>query len=751
MAGPLPQTFGKYTLLERIASGGMAEVFRAKTFGVAGFEKTVALKRILPHFAADEGFVEMFVREAKIAVRLSHANVVQVYELGRVAEDYYIALEYVDGSDLKALVKKGPLPVDLAAWIAQRICAALHHAHAAVDDAGGSLGIVHRDVSPHNVLLSWNGEVKVADFGIAKLASGVRHTRTGTVKGKLAYMSPEQSLGESDLDGRSDLFAVGIVLFEMLTGRRPFDGETDREILRKVQQDEPPPPSAMATGVPAELDAVVAKALAKRRDDRFSDGQAMGRALGLFLQRRAAESGAVVEEEDLARLMRERLGGKGAAGRRLATPREGTPILEPGAVAEEDAPRPNEVFAAAGGGRADDAARAAAGFRRDETALPTAVVPARDAGAPFAGAVPETGGHLAGARQDGASTSTGGLAADATTAPLRPDIAHRSAQGARGAVETISGVQRFDVGRGPQDLSGALRAGDRSGTHTQQATRAAAPRTPGAAATLGRGPSVTERGSGATETERLGSSATETERIASRGPSRARTLLAVAVVAAAAAALGTLAPTFVRTWRSSSTVPSTVTASGPTSAAAPAAPSASAPPAVPGAAAAAAPAAAAVPAAGRSLAGRLRIDGSPKGASIVLSGTRIGTLGSPIEGVPFGDHAVVVRSEFHRSKTVKVHLDAAAPEATLRVDLAPGVGELRVGYRPDRFTHIDIPGVTQGPSDDAWFRSARAGKHRARLTGGPTPIDVVVVIHDGKTTRLFPDRATPGARFLPDP
>lgn len=337
----MPQTFGKYTLVERIAAGGMAEVYRAKAFGVAGFEKTVAIKRILPHFANDDGFVQMFVREANVAVKLSHANVVQVFELGRVADDYYIALEFVEGRDLKTIVRKAAergvaLPSDLAAFIAQKVCAGLHHAHTATDDFGAPLGIVHRDISPHNVLVSWSGEVKVADFGIAKLSSAVRHTRTGTLKGKLAYMSPEQSQGLGDLDARSDIFAAGIVLFETLTGRKPYDGESDRELLAKIREAPTPLPSEFVAGIPRALDAIVETAMAKRREDRYQDAAQMGRALATFLQRNGSATGRLVDDESVATTLRE------LCGPRPVTPTpasrgSGTPVLPAGALDESPA------------------------------------------------------------------------------------------------------------------------------------------------------------------------------------------------------------------------------------------------------------------------------------------------------------------------------------------------------------------------------------------------------------------------------
>ncbi len=329
-----PQAFGKYTLLSKIAAGGMAEVYRAKLVGVAGFEKVLALKRILPHFAADDGFVDMFVREANVAVRLAHSNIVQVFELGRVEDSYYIALEFVDGKDLKSVIRaaneKGrTIPPEISAWVVKEMCAGLHHAHMATDEAGKPLGIVHRDISPHNVLVSWGGEVKVADFGIAKLQSAQRNTRTGTLKGKLAYMSPEQSQGDPDLDARSDVFATGIVLYETLTGKRPFEADSDRGFVRAIQLEEPVPASKVAPGIPPELDVILAKALAKKREDRFADAAQMGRAIGAFLQRQASVTRSV-EADDLASLMTELLGGRktfsGPAP--VASKSNGTPILD---------------------------------------------------------------------------------------------------------------------------------------------------------------------------------------------------------------------------------------------------------------------------------------------------------------------------------------------------------------------------------------------------------------------------------------
>ena len=216
----MERQFGRYTLLERLGAGGMAEVFKAKSFGVEGFEKTLVIKRILPELARKAEFLEMFVHEAKLAVRLSHANIVQVFDLGRVEHEgeppsYFIAMEYVAGLDLATVLARcrrarTPVPFGMAVFVAAEVAKALDHAHRRRDEQSRPLGIVHRDVSPQNILLSWEGEVKVTDFGIAK-AKGLMvedegaTTSTRTLRGKLSYMSPEQSV-DDPLDGRSDLF-----------------------------------------------------------------------------------------------------------------------------------------------------------------------------------------------------------------------------------------------------------------------------------------------------------------------------------------------------------------------------------------------------------------------------------------------------------------------------------------------------------------------------------------------------------------
>ncbi len=269
-------------LLRKIAKGGMAEIFLAKNVGAEGFEKDLVIKRILPHFSEDEEFVTMFVDEASIASKLAHANIVQIYDFDQVDGAFYIAMEYVNGKDLKDVIGDGlkqgrPLSPAQTVSIIIELAKALHYAHTKTH-AGTPLNIVHRDVSPQNAMISFGGEVKLMDFGIAKAASRSTHTVAGTVKGKCAYMSPEQAKGQQ-LDGRSDVFALGVVAWEMLTGKRLFLAESDFMTLTNVLKQEAPPPSSINPSVPPDLDAIMLKSLEKDREDRFASGQHFERAL----------------------------------------------------------------------------------------------------------------------------------------------------------------------------------------------------------------------------------------------------------------------------------------------------------------------------------------------------------------------------------------------------------------------------------------------------------------------------------------
>jgi serine/threonine protein kinase len=270
-----PVPFGKYYLLERINVGGMAEVFKAKAFGVEGFERLVAVKRILPNIAEDEEFITMFIDEAKIAVQLQHANIAQIFDLGKVEDSYFIALEYVYGKDLRAIFdhlrKVGErMPTAQVCYVMMQVCEGLDYAHNKRDAQGRETNLVHRDVSPQNVLVGYEGEIKLVDFGIAKAAGKASKTQAGILKGKFGYMSPEQVRG-LPVDRRSDVFAVGICLYELLTGERLFVGESDFSTLEKVRNVEILPPSSFNKRIAPELERIVLKALAKEVEDRYQN------------------------------------------------------------------------------------------------------------------------------------------------------------------------------------------------------------------------------------------------------------------------------------------------------------------------------------------------------------------------------------------------------------------------------------------------------------------------------------------------
>jgi eukaryotic-like serine/threonine-protein kinase len=277
------QQLGRYHLLDRIAFGGMAEIFRAKTFDADGHVHLVAVKRILGHLAEDGDFIQMLVDEAKVASLVSHHNIARVYELARVQDEYFIAMEFVDGKDLKAILARcKTIDASHLAWIAGEIAVALHAAHRSDDGAGASILLVHRDVSPSNVICAYNGEVKLCDFGIAKTTVSRVRTKTGIIKGKVKYMSPEQALGRR-LDHRSDIFSLGSVMYEALTGKPPFQAPNEMELIMKVRDARPTPLRALSPTVPAALAAIVERAMARSRDARFQSAEEMAAALKAFL------------------------------------------------------------------------------------------------------------------------------------------------------------------------------------------------------------------------------------------------------------------------------------------------------------------------------------------------------------------------------------------------------------------------------------------------------------------------------------
>ncbi|MGC4115712.1 MAG: serine/threonine-protein kinase [Myxococcales bacterium] len=295
MAPPAQTEIGKYRLLRKIATGGMAEVYLAQTSGPAGFQKTLVLKRILPHLAEDANFVGMFLNEAKLAALLNHPGIVQIFDLGEADGSYFIAMEYIDGPNLRGLCRKAvevgkAVPYEYSAKIISMACEGLHYAHDFADN-GVPLNLIHRDISPDNILISRQGAVKVVDFGIAKAANQGHITKTGTLKGKLAYMPPEQLRGKP-LDRRADIFSLGVVLYEMLAGMKPFDATSEIAAMQAILHDEPTPLNERRPDIPAELVVIVERALEKERENRYPDCRTMQRDLDQFLIQRRKAIGA---------------------------------------------------------------------------------------------------------------------------------------------------------------------------------------------------------------------------------------------------------------------------------------------------------------------------------------------------------------------------------------------------------------------------------------------------------------------------
>ena len=286
-AEPSVQKFGEYHLVERIAVGGMAEVWRARSYGLAGFEKTLVIKKILDTLARDEEFVRLFIDEARIAVLLQHHNIVQVFDLGTAEGTLYMAMEYVQGTDMARLIKRiqdtEAFPIPLALFIASEVLKALRFAHERCDDEGNPLNIVHCDISPHNVLISHAGEVKITDFGISRAAFQAASLHD-TVRGKYAYMSPEQIENQA-IGPQSDLFSLGIVLWEALTGRRLFKAKNKDETLTRVKRAEVPSPRLYRPQISEDLEGIVLKALARRPEQRFGSAVEMLDAIGMLLVR----------------------------------------------------------------------------------------------------------------------------------------------------------------------------------------------------------------------------------------------------------------------------------------------------------------------------------------------------------------------------------------------------------------------------------------------------------------------------------
>ena len=301
-----PVAFGKYLLLERINVGGMAEVFKAKAFGVHGFQRILALKRILPNIMEDEDFIKMFIDEARIATHLEHGNIARILELGQHGHSLYIAMEYVQGRDLRELLsrcrKRGiEFPIHLAAYIISEACKGLDYAHRSTDLVGNALQIIHRDVSPQNILLSWDGAVKICDFGIAKAQNRASQTQAGVLKGKFAYMSPEQVRGKP-IDHRSDIFGLGVIAHEMVAGRRLFLGESDFSTLQRVRKADVRPLTLDRDDVEEEFSDAVLGALKRDPKSRYSDASDFASAIQPWLIKGRRITGAAELSEFLNKL-----------------------------------------------------------------------------------------------------------------------------------------------------------------------------------------------------------------------------------------------------------------------------------------------------------------------------------------------------------------------------------------------------------------------------------------------------------------
>ncbi|WP_413560034.1 protein kinase domain-containing protein [Bdellovibrio sp. HCB209] len=282
------EQFGKYILLERVAAGGMAEVYLSKSTGAVGVNKFVAIKRILPQYSDHQEFIEMFKEEAKIAVNLNHGNVVSIYEFGVEKNQFYLVMEYVEGRNLRQILNElkkttTSFTIEQIIYMMKEVAAGMDHAHRCIDNATGKpLNIVHRDMSPQNIMVSFEGEVKIIDFGIAKAESQLEATKAGTLKGKYGYMSPEQADGQN-IDPRTDIFSMGIVLWELLANDRLFTSNSEAAILRKIRECQIPSIRKINPSVPPELERIVNKALAKDRSLRYQTAASLHRDLNRFL------------------------------------------------------------------------------------------------------------------------------------------------------------------------------------------------------------------------------------------------------------------------------------------------------------------------------------------------------------------------------------------------------------------------------------------------------------------------------------
>jgi serine/threonine-protein kinase len=278
------EQLGRYHLVRKLATGGMAEIFLAKVVGPGGFEKSLVIKRILPNLAKDPEFVSMFLQEARLAAQFAHPSVVQIFDFGEVDGSYFLAMEYVDGPNLRTVLKSSPdrrLPLALGARIIEEACEGLAYVHDFTDPNGAHLGLMHCDVSTDNMLIARNGTVKVVDFGLATTSTQMASSTPGTVKGKIAYMPPEQIIGEADL--RADVYALGVILYELAAGTRPYEQMPDQQLLAAIIKTDPVPLQSRRPDVPRAYANIVAKAMAKNLAERFQSCHELASALEEFV------------------------------------------------------------------------------------------------------------------------------------------------------------------------------------------------------------------------------------------------------------------------------------------------------------------------------------------------------------------------------------------------------------------------------------------------------------------------------------
>ena len=333
-----PFQFGKYLLVAPLAQGGMAEIFLAKQQGPAGYEKTVVIKRVLSHYSSHSDFVAMFLDEARLAAQLSHPNIVQIFDFGEADGSYYLCMEYLRGEDLHTFVKfahskQTPVPAQVAVTVVAAACDALDYAHALTSDDGRPLNIVHRDISPSNIFVTFQGVVKVLDFGIARAEGKIVKTAAGMIRGKIAYMAPEQARS-GPLDGRADVWALGTVLHELLTGKRLFWRGNDVETFRALLKEPIPPPRQLNPEIPKELDQICVKALQRNPNDRYKTAGEMSADLDQYLSARP-----YVPAQPLLQAYVKELMGEEAVAARLNSALSKAPLLTPGEMPAAHTPR----------------------------------------------------------------------------------------------------------------------------------------------------------------------------------------------------------------------------------------------------------------------------------------------------------------------------------------------------------------------------------------------------------------------------